>query len=114
MGSGKSAGGVEVRPNSIRLSFQYNGERCRETLMLNGVPLEPTPANLKYAKRIAVETRDKIRHGTFSYTEYFPHSDAGLAAKVPLLGDYLDTWLLAMKPQLSPAARSVSGAAVNR
>ncbi len=103
MGSGKSAGGVEVRPNSIRLSFQYNGERCRETLMLNGVPLEPTPANLKYAKRVAAEIRDKIRHGTFSYTEYFPHSDTGVASKVPLLKDYLETWLTAVKPQLSPA-----------
>ena len=103
MGRGKSSGGVEVRPNSIRISFTLNGERCRETLTLNGEPLAPTPANVKYARRVAAEIRDKIRHGTFSYHEYFPHSDAAAASSVPLLRDYLETWLNAVKPQLSPA-----------
>ena len=35
--------GVEVRANSIRLFFVFNG-RQRRTLKTNGVPLPPTPA----------------------------------------------------------------------
>jgi integrase len=87
---------VEVRPGSIRILFQYQGARRRETLCLDGQPLAPTAANVKYAHRIAVEVGDRIRSGTFRYADYFPDSSASVdkdATAAPLLFDAFDTWL---------------------
>jgi integrase len=89
---------VEVRPGSIRILFQFQGERRRETLFVGGEPMPPTPANLKYARRVAVEIGDKIRSGTFKYKDYFPDSPAAVAGgeperAVPLLFDLFDAWL---------------------
>jgi hypothetical protein len=36
MGRKQSKGGVETRDTSIRVSFTYPGEVCRETFRLNG------------------------------------------------------------------------------
>jgi integrase len=88
---GRTGSGVEVRELSIRLTFVYEGQPQRETLMLNGMPMAPTPANVKYAHRLAKEIRDKIRHGTFSMAEYFPASGGG--AGVLTLAAQLDTFL---------------------
>lgn len=90
--------GVEVRPGSIRFLFQFQGERRRETLFVGGEPLPPTPANVKYARRVAVEIGDNIRAGNFSYKDYFPDSPAAVAealpdSAVPLLFDVFDAWL---------------------
>ena len=73
---GRTGLGVEIRAKSIRLSFMLNGAQERHTLVLNGVPVRPTPANIKYAQRVALEIREKIRHGTFIMAEYFSASDA--------------------------------------
>ena len=59
MGRGK---GVEVRPNSIRLRFQWQGEARYPTLMTNGAPMAPTPANIRFAERLVAEVREKIRN----------------------------------------------------
>ncbi len=84
------AKGVEVRDRSIRLAFTFEGRPQRRTLMLGAQPLEPTPANVKYAHRLAGEIRDRIRHGTFSIAEYFSSEGSG----VPLtVGAQLDAWL---------------------
>jgi integrase len=45
--------------------------------MLNGAPMAPTVANLKFAHRLATEIKERIRCGTFSMVEYFPASGAG-------------------------------------
>ena len=82
--------GVEVRTSSIRLFFVLEGKRHRETLMLNGAPMAPTPANVKYAHRLAVEIRERIKHGTFSMAEYFPTNGQGAGLTVE---SQLDTWL---------------------
>ena len=82
--------GVEVRASSIRLFFVLEGNRHRETLMLNGAPLAPTPANVKYAHRLAVEIRERIKHGTFSMAEYFPANGKGPGLTVE---SRLDAWL---------------------
>jgi integrase len=59
--------------------------------------LPPTPANVKYARRLAAEIGEKIRAGTFEYLDYFPDSawavGSGPAATKPLLFDIFDTWL---------------------
>jgi integrase len=90
---GRAGQGVDVRPTSIRITFTLDGKQQRHTLMLNGEPMPPTPANLKYATRLAAEIRDRIRHDTFSMAEYFPASGAGAARMT--LGPWLDTWLAA-------------------
>ena len=97
--------GVEVRASSIRLFFVFEGKRHRETLMLNGAPLAPTPANLKYAHRLAVEIRERIKHGTFSMAEYFPASGNGAGLTVE---SQLDTWLEAQSVAHSTKASYTS------
>lgn len=65
--------GVEVRPGkrreSLRVTFNHNGERCRETL-----DIEATPANIKYAGKLVGEIENRIARGTFNYSEFFPNS----------------------------------------
>ena len=98
---GRKGDGVEIRDKSIRLSFAHEGKPHRHTLMLNGSPLPPTPANVKYAHRLAAEIRDKIRHGTFSLAEYFPASGDGGTLTV---GGQLDNWLAAQRIEASTRA----------
>ena len=87
---GGKSNGVEVRDQSIRLFFVHEGQRKRQTLMLNGKPMPPTPANVKYAHRLALEIRERIRHGTFSMAEYFPASGEGAGLTV---ASRLDVWM---------------------
>jgi integrase len=75
--------------------------------MLNGAPMAPTPANIKYAHRLAIEIRDRIRHGTFSMAEYFPASGTGGTLTV---GSQLDTWLAAQRVASSTKAGYTSAA----
>ncbi len=84
------AKGVEVRERSIRLAFTFEGQSDRRTLMLGAQPLAPTPANIKYAHRLASEIRDRIRHGNFSIAEYFSSEESGAPLTV---GTQLDAWL---------------------
>ncbi|OWT68818.1 MULTISPECIES: site-specific integrase [unclassified Achromobacter] len=95
---GRKGDGVELREKSIRISFSYEGKRERHTLMIDEEPMAPTPANVKYARRLAAEVRDKIRHGTFSIAEYFPKS---AAASVGTVGAHLDLWLSAQRIETS-------------
>jgi integrase len=87
---GRTGLGVEVRERSIRISFSFQGEPQRRTLCLNGQPLLPTQANIKYARRIAGEIKDKIRLGVFSMAEYFP--EGGDVGDLPVAGQ-LDRWI---------------------
>lgn len=66
--------GVEARATSIRIFFVWQNHRYRETLTLNGQPIKPTPANLRYAERTAAEIRDRIRLGSFAIADFFPDS----------------------------------------
>ena len=69
MGRGRKGNGVELRDNSVRVSFTWQGERCRETL-----DLTPTPSHEKYAARLVDEIRRRIGAGTFRYVDFFPES----------------------------------------
>ena len=89
---GRTGAGVEVRENSIRLHFTYEGQPCRETLRINGEPAKPTPANVKWAHRLSAEIKDKIRHQTFIYGDYFPASPRATSGRGRSCGDALDTW----------------------
>jgi integrase len=92
MGNGN---GVEARENSIRLFFVWQGKRYRETLTVNGTPVKPTPANLKYAGRVANEIRDKIRLDAFVLADYFPDSKRAVVASpsVTTFGQMATTWM---------------------
>lgn len=97
MGTGKSASGVEVRATSIRIIFSFEGKQRKETLCLNNEPLAPTPANVKYATRIAAEVRDKVRNGLFSYADYFPNSPRAQANQAGTVAEFMDKWFLQLE-----------------
>lgn len=86
-----NARGVEIRDSGIRLSFAYEGERIRRTLLVDGKAIQPTPANIKYANRLLAEIKLKIRAGSFVMREYFP--DGGTVASGTTVGQQLDHWL---------------------
>lgn len=88
---GRAGSGVEVRAKSIRFTFVPG----KPTLMVNGQPAAPTPANVKWAHRLAAEIRERIRHGTFSMAEYFPAT--GTAGTLTTVASQLDTWLAAQR-----------------
>lgn len=89
---GRHGNGVEIREASIRLSFYYQGKRYKETLYLNEAPLPPTPANIKYANRVALEMRTKIRNGEFRFLDYFPHSQHARKDDKESLATFMDHW----------------------
>lgn len=78
MGRRRQSSGVEIREVSIRIVFSHQGKQQKETLYLDNDSLPPTPANVRYAIRIAAEVKDKIRTGLFDYAAYFPHSPKAL------------------------------------
>lgn len=89
------AGGIELRESSIRVRFLYRGKQRKETLCVNDEPMAPTPANAKYAVRLAAEIKRKIADGSFIYADYFPgspHADEPIAG-VPMLFDIMDSWI---------------------
>jgi integrase len=89
---GENRGGIEPRDNSIRIHFTFEGRARKETLKTDGKPLAPTPANLRYAARMADEIREKIRHGTFVYANYFPASKNATTGAGVTIADRLDVW----------------------
>ena len=95
--------GVEIRDNSLRIKFVYEGKTYRKTLMVNGAPMAPNPKNVKYAHTVGLEIRDKIRFGTFVMAEYFPAGgdDSGLPMTV---ASQLDTWYEAQRLEHSTLA----------
>lgn len=101
MGRGK---GVEVRPNSIRLRFQWQGKPCYPTLMTNGAAMAPTPANIRFAERLVADVRERIRLGTFSYAEFFPSGDDASTGAGLSFGRQLATWLDAQRIEESTRA----------
>jgi len=91
---GRKGSGVEKREKSIRISFvMADGTPKKETLKTDGKPLPPTPANLKYATRLASEIREKIKHGAFKFSDYFPASPNATTGHGTSVGDQLDLWI---------------------
>jgi integrase len=66
--------------------------------MMNGEPMLPTPANMKYAHRLIAEVCERIRTGTFSMAEYFPESGTPTVFTV---SSWLETWLKAKRIETS-------------
>ncbi|ELR8729660.1 site-specific integrase [Vibrio vulnificus] len=70
--------GVEVRGNSLRITFSYKGKRCRETLNL-----KPSPQNIKNAKRKREAILLEMTFGNFNYAEHFPNSKNAVGKRLP-------------------------------
>lgn len=100
MGRGRKGSGVEVRERSIRLSFTWHGKRYRETLALT-----PTPANIKYANRLADDVRRVVERGTFQFKDWFPGSPQVVAEQTTTLRAAGEAWMKT-KGRLAPATRS--------
>ena len=94
--------GVDVRAQSIRITFTLNGKQERRTLYLNGAPLPPTPANIRYAERQAAEIREKVRLGLFVMAEYFPVD--GRPEDAITVSKQIETWLSAQRIEESTRA----------
>lgn len=101
---GRVGAGLEVRAKSIRFTFVPG----KPTLMINGVPAKPTPANVKWAHRLAAEIRERMRFGTFSMAEYFPL--AGTAGAPITVASQLDSWLAGQRIEASTRAGYESAA----
>jgi integrase len=107
----RTGDGVEARGSSIRVKFVHEGETVRERLTINGKAMAPTPANMKYAVRLAADIRRKIAQGTFDYAEFFPDSPRAQVKAPDAFGTLADLWLES-KGQLQPATRDQYGNAV--
>jgi len=104
MGRNATAGHVEIRENSLRISFQWQGTTCRETVKLNGAVVAPTAANVKFATRLAATVQAEIKAGVFSYGKHFPDSPRATAEKVQTFGELAAHWF-ASKGQLEAATQ---------
>lgn len=89
---GRVGSGVEAREKSIRLSFTFEGKPRKETIKTDGAPMAPTPRNLIYAHKLAAEIREKIKHGTFVYADYFPASPSASTGVGTTVAQQLDLW----------------------
>jgi integrase len=84
----KPGAGVEALATTIRVSFQYQGRRVRETL-----GIKPTPGNLKAAARLVHDVKEQIRRGTFDYATAFPGSKHAQCACGATFNEYAEKWL---------------------
>lgn len=100
MGRIVSTGVEAFSATTIRITFTYQGVRCREPLKL-----QPTPANLKRAAQHRAVILDAIEKGTFDYAVTFPNSKrlaqfARAGETILTVEEYLNQWLLQQKPRL--------------
>jgi integrase len=83
MGARDSGTGIELRKGAIsetiRIVFQYQGKRCRESIRL-----PHTKTNIAYAKRLHSEVVNAIARGEFHYEDYFPNSRTAKALRKPI------------------------------
>lgn len=97
---GRGPGVRATGAQSIQIDFRWKGVRCRERLRL-----PPTPANLKFAKRLKASIEHAIATGTFDYAEYFPDSPRATALhgkRGPKLRAALLAYVGSLDGQLQP------------
>lgn len=93
----KVARGVAIRTypsglTALRVTFQYKGINCRETLKI-----KPNKTGEKFAINLKAEIENQIGRGTFNFLEYFPDSPRaallGLTTSHRTIKEELDEWL---------------------
>lgn len=85
--------GVEVHGEKIRISFMYEGQRCKEILPQFK---KLTKQNYDAAAKIRAQILDKIEFGTFRYSDYFPESSRAEhqpTNRQDSVADWSETWL---------------------
>lgn len=97
----KGLGNVEIHGESIRVRFTFDGKRHVKRITQDGVPLLPTAANLKFARRLADDIQRKIALGIFNMAETFPSASADGSLTV---GTQLDAWLSSQRIEASTRA----------
>lgn len=99
MGRVFSTGVEAFSATTIRITFSYFNERCREPLKL-----EPTTTNLKRAQQHRALILDAIAKGTFDYAATFPHSKRLQKLAAPERGTTIEArykvWIARQKKQL--------------
>ena len=98
MGTERNHRGVKAASTTtIEISFQYQGDQCRER-----IKLQPTPPNLARASRHRAAIISAIESGTFDYRTTFPNSTRAqrYSPDSILLADYLKTWWRTERPEL--------------
>ncbi len=113
----RKGSGIEVRGDTMRLTFKYQGEWIKERFTENGQPLKPTPANLAYAERAAEEIKrivalDESRRPDqprlFRIEDYFPDSKRAKkedeTRQRNTFANVADLWLDSRKGELQPAS----------
>lgn len=104
--------GVEIHNNKIRISFNFRGTRCRETLkgwIVNA-------ANIKKAGNLRAKIVSEIQMGIFDYRTVFPESK--IAAKfyvsqnITSFSELASSWYENHKIDLSPNASRSYGIAI--
>lgn len=85
MGRGRPGSGIEPLKTCIRLTYEFRGKRCRETL-----DLAPTRANIKAAERMMADVRRQIALGIYDREATFPKPGQSLSADFM---DYSESWL---------------------
>jgi len=88
---GKKRYGVEPHGKRVRITFTYEGQRCRETL---NIP--PTDKNLDYGERKRSAILYEIEVGSFDYAATFPDSPRAQQARRKqdrTLGAGVEIWL---------------------
>ena len=101
---GRDGGGVTVRGDAIQIAFTHEGERQRRLLKVNGAPMKATPANLKFATRLADEIRKKIALDIFNIQDYFPDDAAATIGRGITVAGQLTKWLAAQRIETSTRA----------
>ena len=93
---GREGSGVTESAGKVRLTFQFNSARCRETL-----DLKWSVSNRRAAENTLREIKEKIKQGEFDYAAYFPASLRVRRGDVPRtagaggrnVAEVIDAWL---------------------
>ncbi|WP_124376542.1 tyrosine-type recombinase/integrase [Pseudomonas synxantha] len=83
--------GVEVRGNSVRVRFTWNGQRRSES-----TAYQPTQKGITAAGSLRARVKELIRLGAMTddlYAELFPESNYSLDRKTPTFGEFAQIWL---------------------
>lgn len=88
MGRRSRGTGVEPLKSCIRVTFVWQGKRCRETL-----DLAPNPANIKATERLMAKVFQEIELGVFDYEATFPKSAraAGVRGFTTIANEWMES-----------------------
>ena len=90
------------------MKFTLHGAQVRKTLMVNGVAMSPTAANIKFAERMMVDVKNAIRLDRFNMHDFFP--EGGVVKTGLTVGDQIELWLSTQRLEASSKQAYKAGA----